>query len=112
MSDEKLTDALLDRARDARADALVDVVIELRRERTRGGDPADRKARFEREASPVEAAVADAGGAVLGRAWINATVRARVPARALARLSEIGAVERIDTPRRIEPEGGEGRIKE
>jgi hypothetical protein len=104
MPDDKLTPALLDRARAAAPGDLVDVVIELRRERTRGGDVDELRSRFAKDASPVEQAVVEAGGAVLGRAWLNATVRARVPAGTLARLGQVEGVERIDAPRRIEPD--------
>jgi hypothetical protein len=52
----------------------------------------------------VEEAVRNAGGEVTGHAWINQTVRARVPADRVKELSEHERVAVLDAPHPIEAE--------
>jgi len=59
---------------------------------------------FERDAGALEQAVVAAGGQVLASAWLNRTIRARVPAGALRGLSAIDVVETLDLPRRLHPD--------
>lgn len=103
---EKLTEEL---NKTGAADVL-DVIIELRR----GADPAAAaslprnekiaamKEAFTRSVAPVEEAVRGIGGEVTGHAWINQTVRARVPADRVRELSEHEHIEVLDAPHPIE----------
>lgn len=59
---------------------------------------------FEREAAPVEAVIRAGGGEVLGGAWINQTLRARVPAGNVRDLAGLGEVALLDLPRALVPE--------
>jgi hypothetical protein len=61
---------------------------------------------FEREAAPVEAAILSAGGEVLGGAWLNQTLRARMPAGKVRDLAGISEIALLDLPRGLRMEGG------
>ena len=61
---------------------------------------------FEREAAPVEAAIQEAGGEVLAGAWLNQTLKVRVPAEKVADLAAIDEVVLLDLPRVLMMEGG------
>lgn len=96
---------------DARsADEPVDIVLELQRVAPDGSsDRAARiartKDRFETLSSRVGAAVARTGGNVVGQAWINSTMKATVPIRALLELCQVEGVIRIDVPSKLTREG-------
>ena len=89
---------------------MLDVVIELRPEnepktrqpQNRAEKIATLKENFIRDLAPVEQAVRDAGGELTGQAWINRTVRARVPSECLKQLSEQEQVAKLDVPHAIE----------
>ena len=49
-------------------------------------------------AEPIKTLVRQAGGTVEGDAWIKYTIKARVPACAIAELKEINGVVAIDLP--------------
>lgn len=90
----------------------MDVVVEISTNAAplvQTGSRADRiaglKAVFERDCAPVEQAIRGVGGEVTGRAWINQTMRARVPAGALGELSSLEEVQHLDLPRALEAEG-------
>jgi hypothetical protein len=72
--------------------------------RSRSERIAVQKAAFDRAIAPIEEAVQKLGGEVTGQAWINQTVRARVPAREVGRLSDLEMIASIDTPHRLELE--------
>jgi hypothetical protein len=59
---------------------------------------------FERDLAAVSREIEAAGGDVLGGAWINRTVRGRLPADQVGRLAEEEAVVRIDLPSTLEPD--------
>lgn len=108
----KLSIPLAERLRDALPGELLDVVIELERrlvEPTPGLSREERIApvrdAFARDASPVRRAVLAAGGEVLGEAWINQTIRARVPPEGILALSALRQVVALDVPRRLRREG-------
>ncbi|MFP5317386.1 MAG: hypothetical protein ACLGI2_03720 [Acidimicrobiia bacterium] len=96
------------------ADELVDVVIEVAGpspEHTAPGPSRSARAAalgdaFARAAGPVERAVEAAGGVVTGRAWVNGTVRARVPAAALETLAALDGVVSLGPPRPLAPDDG------
>lgn len=105
MADPKISAELATAIGDAPGDQPVEVVVELTPAAPPAG-PADRSARlaalrsgFESEAAAVVEAIRDAGGDVLGSAWLNQTVRARLPRRGLDALCRLGQVRRLDRPR-------------
>lgn len=121
MKPEKLKGELADRLAETREDEVLEVVVELAaREETTpdagagaGGRGASRRERiaalreaFDREREPVERAILEAGGEVTERAWINQTLKARVSAAGLERLSDMSEVAALDTPRQIELDEG------
>lgn len=91
---------------------LVDVVVELRRpeEPPIEGSRAERiralKEAFDRQAPEIERAVQAEGGVVLDRAWINQTVKARVPAGSIPNLAARDDITAIDVPHALEPDQG------
>lgn len=108
MSAEKLSAELAAQLASVGPEELIDVICEM--EEPTGEDAgqdrsariAARKRTFGEAARPVETLVEDLGGVVLDRAWINRTLRARVPAGQLDALARAEGVRRIDVPRRIE----------
>jgi hypothetical protein len=100
---------VLDRSPD---DHLLEVVVELAEpEDARAQAPADRAARiaklkesFHVQATPLEESITSLGGEVLGKAWINRTIHARVPARAVPELARAGSIAAVDTPHGLTPE--------
>lgn len=100
----KITPELESRAESKADDALLDVIVEL------AGPPAQRatvdaaKAAFRETAEPVAQAITGLGGEVQGEAWINSTLKARIPALGLRDLSNIEAVAALDVPHRITPD--------
>jgi hypothetical protein len=111
MQPSKISESLAERLHSSADDDMVELVVELdtpppttaparessRRERT----TAVREA-FETGSRPLESEIESAGGEITGRAWINQTVRARLPKRAVAAVTERREVRRLDTTRRIE----------
>lgn len=109
MTDPKISAALSDALAGAADDAMVDVVVELVPEAAPAGPSrAERMAAlqsgFASEAAPVEDAIRRAGGEVVGRAWLNQTLLARVPAPAVDAVCRLRQVRRMDRARRLEPE--------
>lgn len=62
---------------------------------------AARKQRFLNACAPVERRIQKMGGEVLDHAWLNQTLRVRVPARIVEQLSEPECVTLVDTPARL-----------
>ena len=114
MDAAKLNPDLATRLAQADAHDVVDVVLELDPQseppaaapQSRSEQIALRKEMFSHDVVPVEEAIHEAGGEVIGRAWINQTVRARVPAQGVEQLSELEKVAALDVPRRIEADFG------
>jgi hypothetical protein len=108
----KVTSDLASRIEEADDDGLVEVVVELDSPDTPSPvERGDRRAAmeamkqgFRAAAAPVEKQIVSAGGEITGAAWINRTLRARVPARSIAKLSEESAVTAVDVPRAVEPD--------
>ena len=106
----KVSEPLAARVQSAKPEDMLVVIFELDRPTFDSGlRRLDRQHRiqymkevFETELQPVEAAIENAGGEVLDRAWINHTVRARVPARSLFSLCAIDNIEALDLPQMIE----------
>lgn len=85
------------------------VIVEMASAQPRSFAPQPRqqqiaahRAEFEKQASPIEQTIHDIGGEVLDRAWINNTMKARVPARAVKELSDLDGVETVDVEHRLQ----------
>lgn len=116
----KLHSNLAGQIRRLPSSTLVDVVVELRREDDSAPEPATaasglqsraeqvaaKKASFERSFAGVAEAVREAGGEITGQAWVNQTLRARVPAGKVRDLCRNDGVAAVDAPSRLTPEGG------
>lgn len=105
----KVTQQLAEQVAGRPDDEEVDVVVELQRLTAPGeGSKKERvvamKKAFERSATGLRRTIAELGGEVVDSAWINQTLRTRVPKRALEGLEADDRVVALDTPRTIEPE--------
>jgi hypothetical protein len=100
---------VLDQASD---DHMLDVVVELAEPEDAPADaPADRAGRiaqmkdsFDAQSTPLEESIASLGGEVVAKAWINRTIHARVPAKAVPELARAGSIAAVDTPHALTPE--------
>lgn len=110
MGDGKFTQVLAGQLGQRAKSDVVEVVVELRappetdKALPRQQRMANMKEKFELEMGPVERAIARIGGTVIDRAWINHSLKARLPIGALTQLTELPEVAAIDMPRSIEPE--------
>ena len=100
--DKKVTPELQARAGDA--DELLDIIVELHDRN--GGEQSVTALReaFSHTAAPVVERISNLGGEVTGEAWINQTVRARVPAQRVYELADLEEVSAPDVPHAIEPD--------
>ena len=88
------------------ASDFVDVIIELHpaeeddatAAQTRTERIAYAKEAFDRKIVPLEATIKTLGGEITGRAWINDTVRVRVPADKVNLLSGQEEIAKLDVP--------------
>jgi hypothetical protein len=108
-SSKKVTSRLAAKARGQHDDDALDVVVELNSEPpattgTRQEQIAKRKAAFEADAGDVKREIEQLGGEVVDAAWINQTIRGRVPKRSLVRLADHKRVAAIDSPSPLTPE--------
>jgi hypothetical protein len=88
----------------------IDVVVELTpapspSSGSRGERIAQARSAFERQADAVRRMIVEAGGEVLGSAWINQTLRTRLPKAVLEQLALDERVARLDVTRAITAEG-------
>jgi hypothetical protein len=110
--ENKVTGQLLEQSQKPEPSSMLDIVIELRPPdesaaksgQSRSEKIAALKANFTRDLVPIEQAVRSLGGELTGEAWINRTVRARIPSRSLKKLSEQELIAKLDIPHRLEPE--------
>ena len=113
----KLSSTLSERLDAADASDVLEVVVELQRPegptaapaagaQSRSAEIAARKEAFSQKMTPVEEAVRSLGGEVTGAAWINQTIRARVPACGVKELCQRQEVAAIDLPHPIKPDFG------
>lgn len=94
------------------ASDLIEVIVELYPSdepepvtgQTRSEQIAQSKAAFNRKIVPLEETIKSCGGEITGVAWINETVRARVPADKLSLLADHDEVAKIDLPRPLVPD--------
>jgi hypothetical protein len=91
----------------------VDVVVEVGKKDGVAAEPAsgDRaekiaalKMHFSASAEPIERAIESSGGEVLDRAWLNQSLKARLPREAVEALGEREDVDLLDTPRTLRPD--------
>ena len=59
---------------------------------------------FGEQAKSIRGAIQRLGGEITHEAWINSTIAARLPLKALDELSRETCVRRIDVPRKLERE--------
>ena len=108
----KVSSALASRLEEADDDGLLEIVVELEgpasptavERADRGAAMAAMKEGFRAAADPVEQAIRSGGGEVTGKAWINHTLRARVPVSSIPRIVEQASVSALDVPGPLEPE--------
>lgn len=100
----KITPELESRARSEDGEALLDVIVELEPPAPERVSAAELKVAFRQAADPVAEAIAGLGGEVEGEAWINSTLRARVPVASLGDLSDLEAVAALDVPHQLTPD--------
>lgn len=114
---KKVSQKLAEQANSLASDTdVLEVIVELEQQSkskanvaksdtsSRTAQIAERKESFARISSPVENAISQAGGEVTGKAWINRTLRAKLPARSLQEICELREVEKLDAPQAIEPD--------
>lgn len=53
---------------------------------------------FMKDLEPVEKLISEQGGDILGTAWLNQTVKAKIPANSLEQLAQLKQVSAIDLP--------------
>lgn len=90
-------------------ETLLDIVVEFdcqAADEAANGTPRlaiqRRRAQFEALAQPVTSLIVASGGEVLGKAWINGTLRARLPVERLDDLLRDSSVAFVDVPHRLE----------
>lgn len=65
---------------------------------------ACQKAAFNSAVAPIDIAIRQVGGEVTGAAWINQTLRVRVPVTAIKKLAEMEIIASLDTANSLELE--------
>ena len=93
---------------------MLDIIIELEARsaitlkqnssKSRSDQIAERKESFARISAPVEVVINRVGGKVLEKAWINRTLRAKLPVSGLEAVSELDEVEILDSSHGLESE--------
>jgi hypothetical protein len=76
----------------------LDVVVELSAPPAEGRDLASLREAFEECSLTVEQRIRELGGRVEAGAWINATLRARLPSGRVAELARDPKVQAVDLP--------------
>jgi hypothetical protein len=102
----KLSEQLSEVLQSKQASDLIDVIIEFHRtEKLEPATPQTRNERiahlkevFNRRIVPLEEIIKTIGGEITGQAWINQTVRVRVPADKVSLLSNYDEVAKLDVP--------------
>jgi hypothetical protein len=105
----KLTKELRERLEQVPRDSLVEVILEInggesapvRAGASRGDLIATRQQQFLETVAPVERQIHSIGGEVIAHAWVNQTLRVRVPAGNIDQLTESDCVASVDAPARL-----------
>ena len=98
----KITPDLAAEVDAAESSNLLDVVVELAGDQPEAADMGGARAAFERAAETVAEVISASGGKVVAGAWLNYTLHARVPARAVSDVAGVDGVSAVDVPHRIE----------
>ena len=98
----KITPDLAAEVDAAESSNLLDVIVELADDAEEAADMAAARESFARASEPVKEVISASGGEVLEGAWLNKTLRARVPARAVSEVADADGVSGIDVPHRLE----------
>jgi hypothetical protein len=109
MGGSKLTRKLEEILHGKAHDAVVDIIVELDSPSRAAPPPSGSRAakvtalreRFLEIAAPVEQRIQSLGGQVIEHAWLNQTLRARIPVGMVDRLVDAEGVASIDVPERI-----------
>ena len=109
MDGSKLTKELRERLEQVPSDSLVEVIVEIsgaestavRAGASRADLIATRRQQFLDTVAPVERQVHSIGGEVIDHAWVNQTLRVRVPAGNVDQLTEPDCVASVDAPARL-----------
>jgi hypothetical protein len=106
---QKVSPRLRAKLDDADSKQDVEVVIalappELQGEGSRGQKIAVAKERFEKEVASMSERIASSGGEVIDTAWINSTIRSRLPAEQVDDLAGDDQVVGVDLPSKLEAE--------
>jgi hypothetical protein len=109
MKKSKLRSDLLSKLAASASDELMEVILELDKPQVKpGGSRQERiallKESFARTSAPVTRAVSELGGEVLGAAWINQTILARLNPEGVRRMTELDSVSAVDLPHDITAE--------
>lgn len=96
--------ALERRASSEAADNLLDVVVELYQDPSQEATADAMRESFRQAKKAVADTIAALGGRVVDEAWINSTLRVRVPASALKQLSDLDTVRALDVPHDLIPD--------
>ena len=109
-ADRKVTSELAADVEQRPSGESIDVVVELTpaaspSSGSRSERVAQARSAFERQAESVRRMIVDAGGEVLGSAWINQTLRTRLPKPLLEQLALDDRVARLDVTRTLTAEG-------
>lgn len=109
-SNQKLTSQLSKYINSSKDKELFDIIVELtpQTDEAKINKSLSRQEKiiimqkdFAKQSEPVESTITDAGGEVVGRAWINKTIKARVPAKSLKDISEHEDVLSVDIPNQL-----------
>ena len=109
MDGSKLTKELRERLEQVPHDSLVEVIVAIsageigpvRAGASRGDLIATRRQQFLETVAPVERRIHSIGGEVIDHAWVNQTLRVRVPAGNIDQLTEADCVASVDAPTRL-----------
>jgi hypothetical protein len=84
------------------AEDLLDIVVELVQVPAAAQSVEQLRQSFGSMRAPVDKTISELGGTVTDEAWINHTLRARIPARGLRELSQLATVRALDVPHKLE----------
>lgn len=111
MANDKWSQRLKEYAAAAGPDNHLSVVLELNQTASKtpsDGSPTQRmqqlRQSFEEQAKEMKKAIESMGGQVTGEAWLNATISAKLPPKALEAIGREENVQRIDVPHLLERE--------
>jgi hypothetical protein len=115
MSIKKWTDKLAEHVEKTGVGDMLEIIVELDPSRGQeiisGSGEMSRQDRiaklqedFADQAAAVTSKIVEAGGEILGEAWINKTLKVRVPVESIGGISDDDEVTAVDLPEKIEAE--------